>query len=152
LHYLDVCTEKIMKTRATVAAFVVTVAICTGPVNAAEQDIRATNWIVVGLAEAGKIDSTRTSFVISDDGKVTTTIGCNRMMGTAKVEGTEIAIGAIAATRMACPEPLMRLERAWGAALEAARSFKIDGDALWLFDGNGAELAALRTAADIEPK
>jgi heat shock protein HslJ len=141
-----------MKTRATIATFALTVAICTWPVNAAEQDIRGTTWTVVSLRDAGDFDSSRTSFALSGEGKLTTTIGCNRMMATAKVEGTAISMGPVAATRMACPEPLMKLEQAWAAALEAARSYKVEDGTLRLLDGTGAELAVLATAADPAPK
>jgi heat shock protein HslJ len=123
-----------------------------GPVNAAEQDIRGTQWIVLSFKDAAKIDSARTSFALSADGKFATTIGCNRMMGAAKVEGTAMSIGSLAATRMACPEPLMKLENAWGVALEAVRSYKIEDGKLRLLDGTGAELAVLAQAPDPAPK
>ncbi len=141
-----------MKIRATVAALGLTVAICMGPVNAAEKDIRGTNWIVLSFKDAAKIDSSRTSFALSADGKLGTTIGCNRMMGSAKVEGAAMSIGSLAATRMACAEPLMKLEQAWGAVLEAVRSYKIEDGTLRLLDGTGVELAVLAKAPDPAPK
>ena len=37
--------------------------------------------------------------------------GCNRFSGTYSITGDRLAVGPLATTRMACPEPAMRHER-----------------------------------------
>ena len=77
-------------------------------------------------------------------GKVTGSSGCNRLMGSATIAGASIAFGAVATTRMACPEPVMAQERDFLDALAAARTFRIEGGYLSLRDAAGTEVAWLR--------
>ena len=65
------------------------------------------------------------------------TVGCNRMMGGYWLEPGGIAFGPVAGTRMACPEPLAAAETALTKALEGARSWRIIGPGLELFDADG---------------
>ncbi|WP_249667279.1 META domain-containing protein [Cellulomonas fengjieae] len=43
------------------------------------------------------------SLALDDDGTATGTDGCNRMLGTWEQDGTQVAFGPWAVTRMACP-------------------------------------------------
>jgi heat shock protein HslJ len=53
----------------------------------------------------------------------------------------------MAATRMACPPPLDQLETNYLAALETARSWRIEGPTLILLD-QGGEAAVTLTRAE----
>ena len=53
--------------------------------------------------------------------------------------GDAFAVGELVSTMMAGPEPDMRAEKAYLSLLSAARSFKLDGGRLTLFDQNGNE-------------
>jgi heat shock protein HslJ len=55
---------------------------------------------------------------------------------------------AIATTRMAGPEELMRQEAAYLAALPQTATYSIEGDDLWLRDADGAALAQYVAAPD----
>ena len=66
--------------------------------------------------------------------------GCNRMVGSYRVEGGSLTLGQIAGTMMACPDG-MATERTFFEALGQVRSFKILGEHLELFDAGGALLA-----------
>lgn len=66
--------------------------------------------------------------------------GCNRMSGGYTVEGTRIEFSQLASTMMACAEG-MDTEQALAAALDRARSYRIIGEHLDLFDQAG-ELVA----------
>jgi uncharacterized lipoprotein YbaY/heat shock protein HslJ len=72
--------------------------------------------------------------------------GCNRFTGTYQQNGDRLTFGKMAMTFMACPEE-MDTERDFVGVLEQARSWKILGDHLELFDGNGAFLARFEARA-----
>lgn len=75
--------------------------------------------------------------------------GCNRFSGAYKLVADKIEIGPLAATRMACPEPVMDREIRFLQALEHARKFVRDGIDLSLIDDSGNPLGRLiQTDAD----
>jgi heat shock protein HslJ len=53
--------------------------------------------------------------------------------------GDAFAVGELASTMMAGPEPDMRAETAYLKLLSEAKSYKLDGGGLTLFDQNGNE-------------
>lgn len=63
--------------------------------------------------------------------------GCNRYFGTAEITGERIDMGALGATRMACPEPAMEEERRYFEALESVTAWQLDGETLLLSDAAG---------------
>jgi len=67
------------------------------------------------------------------------TAGCNKLSGELTVAGPTIAFGPGAATRMACPPPLDRLEAALVQALAASTQWRIEGDRLELLDEAGVQ-------------
>ena len=69
--------------------------------------------------------------------------GCNRFMGSYKLDGDKIAIGPLASTQMACPDPAMKQERAFVSALQDAKTFKREKGTMILFGANGTEIAQL---------
>ena len=71
------------------------------------------------------LDKTKTELLVAEDGSVSTTVGCNRIVGKPKIDGDRIKFGTMASTMMACPGPLAQLEANYIAALEATRSFMI---------------------------
>lgn len=73
-------------------------------------------------------------------GTVTGTGGCNRYTGPFTVEDETIAIGPLASTRKACPEPagVDAQEAAFVSAMERATRYAIDGTTLELRDDGGA--------------
>jgi len=74
------------------------------------------------------------------DGRVAAFGGCNRMTGGYTVDGSSIEFSQMASTMMACPDG-MDTEQGLAAALGRARSFRIIGQHLDLFDEAG-ELVA----------
>ncbi len=72
-------------------------------------------------------------------GTVSGDAGCNQFSGPAVVDGTSIAIGPLASTKMACADPAAsEQETAYLAALEAATTVQIQGSTLELRDADGA--------------
>lgn len=66
--------------------------------------------------------------------------GCNRMMGTYKLEGDQLSFGPIAGTRMACAQG-MEQEDQFHKALARVARWRIVGETLELFDAAGASVA-----------
>ncbi|MEA3277547.1 MAG: META domain-containing protein [Pseudomonadota bacterium] len=67
------------------------------------------------------------------DGQLSGSGGCNRLMGSYELYGTQLSATVSAMTMMACPEG-MDQEQAVAAALGKVRSYQLDGDRLTLFD------------------
>lgn len=76
------------------------------------------------------------SLELVDDGTATGTDGCNRMTGAWEQDGTQVAFGEWATTRMACPSVDTWLSLSVKATLE--------GENLIFFDENGVELGTLQ--------
>jgi heat shock protein HslJ len=86
---------------------------------------------VVGLAGDAPITL---SF---EKGSVSGNAGCNTFRGAYVVDGQGVKIGPLALTRMACPDPLMKQEREFLAALESAVKWAIEGDTLDMHRADG---------------
>jgi heat shock protein HslJ len=71
-----------------------------------------------------------------DTARVAGFAGCNRYFGTYTLDGTALRFGPIGMTRMACAEG-MGLEQQLGAALEATRSYTLNGNELTLLGTSG---------------
>ena len=66
--------------------------------------------------------------------------GCNRFSGTFEITGEGIGFGPAAATRRACPEPLMAQEQALFGALAEVWRFDFDAEGRLLLIGGGEEV------------
>lgn len=66
--------------------------------------------------------------------------GCNRLTGGFEIDGREIAFAQMASTMMACPEG-MDTEQAFSHALSRARTWRVIGSHLELYDEQGQMVA-----------
>lgn len=116
-------------------------------------ELEGTRWILTGLVdEAGQmidalpdVEATATF----EDGRVSGNSSCNRYGAGYTLVGNRLSISpGMMSTMMACPEPLMRQEAQFQAALAAAASYSIEGTALTIW---GAGRQALLTLAADEP-
>jgi len=76
----------------------------------------------------------------SEDHRVDGLGGCNRISGNYILAGNRITFGEMASTMMACADG-MDTERTFLEALACVKTWKITGEHLELFDGNGSVLA-----------
>jgi heat shock protein HslJ len=84
------------------------------------------------------------------EGRVSGSSGCNRYTAECTTEAGTIRIGPAASTMMACPPPRMEVERAFLAALDAARTYVGAGPVLAFLDGDGSVVVELFAApADV---
>jgi putative lipoprotein len=98
----------------------------TGAAMAASPTSPTGRWLAEDIRGGGVIDYLQSVLEIAGDGRISGTGGCNRIMGKARIEGAAITLGPLATTRMACSPAVMDQERKFLAALEAARSWRID--------------------------
>jgi heat shock protein HslJ len=75
--------------------------------------------------------------VVFEDGHVSGHSGCNRFTAPCSIDGSRVAIGPVAATRMAGDVESMALERSVLAALDATVSFRLVGTSLTLLRSDG---------------
>jgi len=89
------------------------------------------SWTVFGYdngksAVVSPIAGTQLTAVFTEDGKVSGSAGCNQYNGGYKLDGDAITIGPLAATEMACPEPLMAQEQAFLTAMQSAATVSVE--------------------------
>ena len=113
---------------------------CAGPVNS-DGGAFTGAWRLEHVKGASGFDASITSMELRADGGFGSTVGCNRIVGKPKIEGEKVSFGALASTRMACIGPIAEVETKYLAALNAARSFHVNGEWLTLLDESGDELA-----------
>jgi heat shock protein HslJ len=78
---------------------------------------------------------------------VTGSGGCNRLTGSYQRSGTQLKIGPVASTRMACIDAARgQLETRFIAALEATAQYSVVGGELVLIGSRGQTLAKLSNA------
>lgn len=96
---------------------------------------KLTNWTVSSVDPAGVNITAK-----FDDGQVSGSSGANSYSGPVKVgPGQSFAVGTLAGTQMAGPEPAMRAESADLTLLAQARSYEVKNTTLTLRDGGGNE-------------
>lgn len=110
-----------------------------------------TLWEVTGYNNgqggfSSVIAGTEITAAFGTNGSLTGFSGCNNYATTYSVEGNNISIGQVATTMKFCAEPqgVIEQENAYGAALQAASTYEIEGDSLTLFDFEGTRQAAFQ--------
>jgi len=108
--------------------------------------VAGATWMLVSLGGQPLPPGTRAPTAVFDGARMSGLGGCNRYTGQAqtKAPGT-IAIGPLAATKMACPPPAMDLESRYFAALAQVTQYRLTGSRLVL-SGPSGELAFERAS------
>lgn len=102
-------------------------------------------WRAETIRNRGVMGKPESVLEIAEDGKVSGTAGCNRIMGQMTVSGAHINFSPMSTTRMLCAEDVMDQEGKFLAALGDARLWRIDEqrDKLILVDGQGVTILRL---------
>ena len=114
-----------------------------------DQPIEARTWKLASIDSQPVIpsDDPRQAVQVMFDGgsqRVSGSGGCNRITGSFQRSGTQLKIGPLASTRMACLDPSRgQLETRFLAALQATASYSLAGNELILLDARGQTLAKL---------
>ena len=113
-------------------------AACTADTSDLE-DIKwvLTDYSVDGDAKSLLPDRDVTILFISEDKEVNGSGGCNSYFASYQLDGSNLSIpGPIAATEMWCGDEVGEQERIYLEALQAAESYKVEGDKLTINCGN----------------
>lgn len=108
-----------------------------------------THWklLEVGGQAARAQAGEREAYLLLLDGLASGGSGCNKLMGRYTVGArSQLTLGPMASTRMACTPELMAQESALHAAFARTNSYRIDGNTLELRDGDSV-LARFTTRA-----
>ncbi|MGB5835320.1 MAG: META domain-containing protein [Thiohalocapsa sp.] len=85
-----------------------------------------------------------------DNGRLSGSAGCNRLMGVYHTGGQKLSFEPhTAATMMACPTPMMEQERAVIDAIGQSSTYRIDGTSLRIADAGGETLLLLTKRASL---
>ncbi len=114
-------------------------ALGSGAAMADDDDPLTASWVAFELN--GKAVDGPTLEYTTD--KVSGTGGCNRFNGPITIEDDAVQIGPLASTRMLC-EGKAEIEAQYFAALEAARSFTLEGEVLVLKADDGHVLVKFK--------
>lgn len=133
---------------ALLGSWVIVLAGCAGMERPMTHDesLENTYWKLtrVGDATVEAVDNQREAhFVLhAEDSRVAGSTGCNRLSGSYRLENDALHFGPLATTRMACLQG-GETEQAFLEALEAAATWRIEGQSLTLEDEAGAAVAHL---------
>lgn len=95
-------------------------------------------WLAEDIDGGGVIDDAQSTLVFGTDGRVSGRAGCNQYGGAVTVKGASMIVDQVFSTKMACTAPaLMNQETRFLNALQATRSYRVEGTKLVLVDGEG---------------
>ncbi|MEO8069457.1 MAG: META domain-containing protein [Flavobacteriales bacterium] len=92
----------------------------------------------VSMADGAKLPWIKAD---AESGKVEGFGGCNTLMGSFKLDGSNLSFPGLGGTKMMCPA-VQETENKFKAALSETTAFKLDGNTLKLLNG-AKEVAAL---------
>ncbi|NBB98788.1 MAG: META domain-containing protein [Alphaproteobacteria bacterium] len=92
---------------------------------AASEDLARGVWNLTQVDGTAALFPSRTELVFFADGRMSATVGCNRLIGGFQRHGGILTFGRIASTMMACTEPTMAQEQRFARALEKVDGFRL---------------------------
>ena len=87
------------------------------------------------------VPNAESSLTFESDGTLSGSVGCNSFSGDYKVDKNTITFGAIAATEMACAEPLMQQESAVFSLFSDTITFQVESSTLTITSADGKSAA-----------
>lgn len=117
------------------------------------QTIVETNWRMLsynnGLGLFSALAGVEATAAFGEDGSLTGTAGCNNYRASYQINDSSINISPIATTFKFCfePEGIMEQERDYLAALESAKSYRVERQELYLLFENESTAATFENAA-----
>ncbi len=100
-------------------------------------------WTVTSIGGKPASSERPITLTIASDMRASGHAGCNNYFAETSIEGSTIAFGPAAATRMACTPDLMAQENAYLSALAAVTAFELGNLQLRLLDAAGVPLIGL---------
>lgn len=106
--------------------------------------LAGSEWRPVVIGDLAVPDDVEVFIGFRGDLSVSGSGGCNSFQGLyEETADGGLAVGPLASTRMACPEPQMAIEDAFFVALSETVTATREGHELFLLDAGGSQLAVL---------
>lgn len=96
-----------------------------------------TEWQITEIAGTAVPEGVKVTMLRPEVGMLAGASGCNRYTGPAKTNAGKIEIGALAGTRMMCPEPQMQAETAFHSTIGKVTGLRQAGEVLEFTDAAG---------------
>lgn len=101
-------------------------------------ELTGSTWVAEDIDGKGVIDNAQSTLVFGTDGRVSGRAACNQYGGKVTLNGASMIVDQVFSTKMACVAPaLMEQETRFLDALQATRSYRMEGTKLVLLDGAG---------------
>lgn len=102
------------------------------------QPIADGRWELIGSSFiiGGRLPGARRPTLEFNGGRLAAFSGCNRATGNAVEADGRMAVGRLATTRMACPEPLASFEQRFFRLIESEPELRFEGEELVLAAGD----------------
>jgi len=111
---------------------------------AGDEPLVNTYWKLTDLEGAAveAVDNQREAHIVlhTEENRVAGFGGCNRLMGSYRLDGDALSFGQLATTMMACADG-MQTEHAFLEVLEKVSAWEVTGSNLTLKDGAGDDVA-----------
>lgn len=113
---------------------------------AANEELARGVWNLTQIDGTAALFPSRTELVFFPDGRMSATVGCNRMIGGFQRHGGILIFGRMASTMMACTEPTMAQENRFARALNRVDGYRLSPESgrLVLTSGGAAVIEARR--------
>jgi len=99
------------------------------------EGISGTSWDLVEMGTTAEFARIVPTIEFGADGRVSGSAGCNTFNGTYTLDGQTIALGPLAATKMACEPPASAVEAEYLAALSGVAAWSIEPDGSLVLGG-----------------
>lgn len=103
-------------------------------------DLFGQTWVAEDIDGRGVIDYAQSTIQFDGDGPVSGSTGCNRIVGSATIDGDAVRLGQLGTTRMACPEAVMDQESKYLDALGRVAHWRIERGLLFLLDADRKDI------------
>ena len=95
-------------------------------------ELAGSAWTLTDLAGGNLIGDRVPTLTFPEAGRAAGNASCNRFFGTVSIKGSDLKLGPLATTRMACTEAVMEQETTYLKILQAAAHFEIANSTLTL--------------------
>lgn len=135
-----------MKTMTLATLACLSLAACKTEATADPLDLLGLDaeWHVTEIAGDAVPETVRVTLLRPEPGMIAGNSGCNRYTGPARTVDGRIEIGALAGTRMMCPDAQMQAETAFHSTIGKTRGARITDDVLEFTDNEGAVILRAR--------
>ncbi|MDR1350981.1 MAG: META domain-containing protein [Zoogloeaceae bacterium] len=114
--------------------------------------LEKTQWRLARLEGKSVPPSGKSAYLLLEAGRLNGFGGCNRLVGSYKLEGANLEFSAPAGTLMACMDAISQQENAFIQRIPQVKSWAIQGQTLRLGDATDAIILELEAEPPLTPE